>query len=204
MTRQILARALAIGAAAAFAVAACGGPTASTTPTQAPATVAPVATLPASSGLPGFSFELPSVDKELEGLLPDDIGGEPVTKASVTGDTLLQNGAGGDEFQKVLTALGKAPSDLTAALGGNSKAFVIAFKIKDVPASQFFDQFVQLANQGSTSQLSDVTLGGKQVKKFTDASGTATYLYLVGDTIITVSPIVPDDAVLNEIFQKLG
>ncbi|HET9853098.1 MAG TPA: hypothetical protein VFP56_11415 [Candidatus Limnocylindrales bacterium] len=204
MTRQIPARALAIGAATALAVAACGGTTASTTPTQPPATVAPATSQAPSSGLPGFSFELPSVDKELEGLLPDDIGGEPVTKASVTGDTLLQSGSGGDEFQKVLTALGKAPSDLTAALGGNSKAFVIAFKIKDVPASQFFDQFVQLANQGSASQLSDVTLGGKQVKKFTDTAGTTTYLYLVGDTIITVSPIVPDDAVLNEIFQKLG
>jgi hypothetical protein len=204
MTRQILARALAIGAAAALAVAACGSTTPSATPTQAPATVAPVTTAAPPSGLPGFSFELPSVDKELEDLLPDDVGGEAVTKASVTGDTLLQSGTGGGDFQKVLTALGKAPSDLTAALGGNSKAFIIAFKIKDVPASQFFDQFVQLANQGSTSQLSDVTLGGKQVKKFTDAAGTTTYLYLVGDTIITVSPIVPDDAVLNEIFQKLG
>ena len=202
MTRKLLARAVALGAAT-VAVAACGGTTASTAPTQAPVTVAP-ATQPPSSFLPGFSFDLPSADEELEGLLPDDIGGEPVTKASVTGDTLLQNGSGGEDFQKVLDALGKAPSDLTAALGGNSKAFVIAFRIKDVPAGQFFDQFVQLANQDPQTQLSDVTLGGKQAKKFTDSAGTTSYLYLIGDTIVTVSPIVPDDAVLNEIFQKLG
>jgi hypothetical protein len=203
MTRETLSRAAALVAAAALAVAACGGNTATTAPTQAAAT-APPATQPPSSVLPGFSIDLPSVDKDLEALLPDEVGGEALTKASVSGATLLQNGAGGDDLQKVLTALGKAPSDLTAALGGNSKAFVIAFKIKDVPASQFFDQFVQLANQDSTSQLTDVTVGGKQAKKFTDAAGTTMYLYLIDDTIITVSPITPDEAVLDEIFQKLG
>jgi hypothetical protein len=203
MTRQTFPRAAAVVAAAALAVAACGGTTATLAPTAPPATVAPATPAPTSI-LPGFSVDLPSVDKELEALLPDDVAGEPFSKASVSGDTLVQNGSGSEDFQKVLVALGKTPSDLTAALGGNSKAFVIAFKIKGVPASQFFDQFVQLANQGSASQVTDVTFGGKQVKKFTDDAGTTTYLYLVGDTIVTVSPIVPDDAVLNEIFQKLG
>jgi hypothetical protein len=203
MIRRTSARAVAILASVAFAVAACGSTSATTAPTQAPATLAPATPGP-SSILPGFSIDLPSVDKDLEGLLPDDVGGEPITKASVTGDTLLQGGSGGQDFQKVLDALGKAPSDLTAALGGNSKAFIIAFRIKGVPAGQFFDQFVQLANQDPQTQLSDVTLGGKQAKKFTDPSGATTYLYLIGDTIITVAPIVPDDAVLNEIFQKLG
>ena len=202
MTRQTFPRPAAMVAAAALVVAACGGTTATLAPTAAPATVAPATPAP-SSILPGFSIDLPSVDKELEGLLPDEVAGEAVTKASVAGDMLLQ-GANSEDFQKVLNALGKAPSDLTAALGGNSKAFIIAFRIKGVPASQFFNQFVQLANQDPQSQVADVTLGGKQAKKFTDAEGTTTYLYLIGDTIITVSPIVPDDAVLNEIFQKLG
>ncbi len=196
-------RGLAIAAAIAGAVAACGG-VASTTPpaTTAPASAGPAATLPGASFGPGFSFELPSVDKELEGFLPDEIGGEAFTKSSVGGEAFLQ-GTGEEEFQQVLTALGKTPADLTAALAGNSKAFLIAFRVKGVPAGQFLDSFVAAAS-GEGAELTDITLGGKQAKKFIDADGSTMYIYLTGDTIVTVSPISQDQAVLDEIFQKLG
>ncbi len=200
--------ALALAAATAVAIAACGAPAGTSAPaTGAPTTVAPASQPPASllPGLsfgPGFSFELPSVDKELEGLLPDDIAGEAFTKSSVGGEAFLQ-GLGQEEFQQALTALGKTPADLTAALAGNSKAFLIAFRVKGVPAGMFLDSFVLAASEEG-AQLTDITIGGKQAKRFSDPDGTTMYIYLTGDTIVTVSPISQDQAVLDEIFQKLG
>ena len=205
MIRRSPFRSIALVAVAATAFA-CGSPATSTTSTTAPTVAAP--TMPAfsldpnMSFGPGFSFELPSVDKALEAVLPDEIAGEAVSKSSVGGETFLGT-AGSEELTAVLQALGKTPADLTAAVGGNSKAFLIAFKINGVPAGQFLDSFVAAASGDSGVQLTDVTVGGKQAKRFSDNAGTTMYLYLTGDTIVTVSPITQDQAVLDEIFSKL-
>ena len=206
MIRRSFFPSIALVAVAATALA-CGSPAATTTPTTAAPTAAP-ATMPAFSLVPGmsfapgFSFDLPSVDKELEAVLPNDVAGEPISKSSVGGETFLGT-PGSEELTAVLQALGKTPADLTAAVGGNTKAFLIAFRIKGVPAGQFLDSFVTAASGEAGVQLTDVTISGKQAKKFTDAAGTTMYLYLTGDTIVTVSPISLDEAVLNEIFTKL-
>ena len=204
MLRKSLARPTAALAAAAFLVGACGGtgPTTAPTsaPTLAPATLAPTVA-PATLAPASPAFTMPSVDKELEGLLPDEIAGETVSKSSVGGAAMVA-GPGGEYLVPLLTALGKEPADLTAGVGSTSKAFFLAFRIKGLEASEFFDAFIDAAMDEPGAQLSDVTIAGKQAKKFTDSAGTR-YLYFTGDTIITVSPIVASDAIINEIFQKL-
>ena len=207
MNRLHLARFVAAVAALALGLAACGGDAATSGPTPAQPTVAP-ATLPPTTAaspvpstiVPGFS--MPSVDKDLEAILPDTIAGEAVTKGSVSGETMVA-GQGGEDLKDVLAALDKSPSDLTAAIGSNSKAFFLAFRIKGVEASRFFDAFLDAAADNPAAQLSDVTIAGKQAKKFSDTPGSTTYLYLTGDAIVTVSPIVASDAVLDEIFEQL-
>jgi hypothetical protein len=209
MSSRLLTRALALVAAGATFIAACGGGAATTAPTVAP-TLAPAtqgAGVPESSGLPGFSFALPSgfnADKDLEALLPNTIAGETVTKLSLTGDTFMGAGQGTDDLQKVLTQFGKQPADLSVAVGGTSKASVFAFRIKGVDANQMFGAFA--AAQGSdVGTVTDVTIAGKAAKKVVDPAGTVLYLYATGDALITISSTgdALTDAVLNEIFQNL-
>ena len=212
MTARILPRVLALVAAGATFIAACGGSSATTapTPTTAPLpTQGAVATeVPGASGLPGFSFALPSgfhADADLEGLLPDTIAGETVTKLSMTGDSFMGAGMASGDLQTVLTQLGKTPADLSVAVGGTSKASIIAFRIKGVDGNRIFDSFVATAGSQDVGQVSDVNIAGKAAKKVVQTDGTTLYLYATGDTILTVTDIGGGltDALLQQIFQQL-
>ena len=211
MTTSRLARLPALVATAAFVVTACGGTTATTapgatggTPTAAPAaTAGAVATAPAASGLPGFSFELPNQDKELEALLPDEIGGQALTKLSMTGDTFLGS-PGSEDMQATLQALGKTPSDLSVGFASNQSVVILAFRVKGVEASRIFEAVVAASEQEDVANMTDVNINGKAAKKLVDSTDTTSYLYLTGDTLITVTALgTIADATLNEIFSKL-
>jgi len=187
-----------------LAVVACGGSAATTAPTSAAATEPPAATeAPGSSGLPGFSFALPSftADTELEALFPTELGGKPLQVLSMSGSDFLASTPAGDAIQPVLTQLGKSPSDLSVAFGGTEDIAVIAFRIKGLPAEQFLTAYTQSAAQGAT--ITDASFGGKSVKKVTTTDQPATYLYLKNDVIWTVSGSALTDALLNEAFSKL-
>lgn len=207
MTPSSLARPLALVAAGAMFIAACGSGAATTAPSATP-TIAPATAAPAGSGQPGFSFALPSglnADPALEGMLPDTIAGETVTKLSMTGDSFMGGGMGTEDLQKVLDQFGKGPSDLSVAVGGSSKASVFAFRIKGVDANQLFTAFA--AVQGNQSaNVSDVTVAGKAAKKVVESTDATTlYLYAAGDVLITITGNAGGltDPVLNEIFQQL-
>lgn len=210
MPSRALARALALLAAGATFIAACGGGTATTAPTTA-ATVAPATQGGAASGdlgQPGFSFALPSgfnADPDLESKLPATIAGETVQKLSMTGDSFMGIGQGTDDLQKVLDQFHKQPADLSVAIGSTSKVSVFAFRIKGVDANQMFSSFASIQGNQSAS-VSDVTIAGKAAKKVVESTDATTiYLYASGDVLITISPIGDGltDAVLNEIFQNL-
>lgn len=189
-------------------VAACGGAASS----GAPATSAPVATqgaaatqAPAGSGGPGFSFDLPSEDEELEKILPDEVGGEPVQKASMSGASIFQGG-GTEDMQAMITKLGKSPDDLSAAFGGNSKASIVAFRVKGADANAIYQAFVEAADPEDVVSVTDVTVAGKSAKKIVgEDAGTTSYVYLYGDAVVVVSTMAGelDQQVLDEIFSKL-
>jgi len=204
MTARRTGTALALFAGVALAVAACSGTAATTGPTSGASTEAPATEAPGSSGLPGFSFALPSftADTELEALFPDAIGGQNLQVLSMTGSDFLGSNPAGNEIGPILTRLGKSPSDLSVAFGGTTDIAVIAFRIKGVPADQFLTAYTQAAPQGAS--ITDASLGGKSVKKVvTPDSATPTYLYLKDDVIWTVSGTNVTDALLNEAFSKL-
>jgi hypothetical protein len=204
MTRLTFVRPLAIVAAGAMALAACGSSAPSTGPTTPPlATVAPPTQAAPATGAPGFSFTLPSVDKELEAVLPDQIGGVAVQKASMTGEAML-GVPGSEEFQQVLAALNKTPADVTGAFGGTTRAITIAVRIKGLDAGTFFNAFVQ-ASQDDQAVITDATIAGKPAKKVVDGSGATTYLYFTGDTVVTIAGAGADltDPELTEIFGQL-
>lgn len=208
MSINRLPRPLALAAAAAFVVTACGGSAATTAPaTVAPATGGPTVTIPPSSVDPGFSFAIPSgfnADTDLEGILPDEIGGVALTKLSMTGDQFLGDGSA-EDMEETLAALDKSPGDLSVAFGGNATVVLIAFRVKGVDANTIYQAVVASQEAEDVTNIADVTIGGKPAKKLVDSTETTTYLYLTGDAVVTVTGAgtVLDDATLNEIFSKL-
>ena len=209
MTARRTGLALTLFVGTALAVAACGGAAATGAPTsgtasEAPITEAPSTEAPGSSGLPGFSFALPSftADTELEAMFPKDLGGKTLQVLSMSGSDFLGSNPAGNELAPILSGLGKSPSDLSVAFGGTADIAVIAFRIKGVPADQFLNAYTQHAPQGAA--ITDASFGGKSVKKVvTPDSESATYLYLKNDVIWTVSGNGVTDALLNEAFSKL-
>lgn len=206
MTRPTLARLLALVAAATTAIAACGGSAATGAPSDAAATSAPAtqgaaSQAPLGSGGPGFSFSLPSEDKDLEAIIPDEIGGEAVVKSSMGGGSMPS-----EDMTAMLQKLGKTPADLSAAFGGNSKASLVAVRVKGTDANALFEAFKEGAAAGEVGEVTDVTIAGKQAKRVVSGDGaTTSYLYVRGDTLITVGTMAwdIDQQVLDEIFSKL-
>jgi hypothetical protein len=209
-TRRLAVLALLSGLV--LGTAACGGSTATNAPAATPGTVAsqqPAATQPGSSqGLPDISFGLPSFtpDTELEAMFPRDIAGETMTVTSMTGTEFLGGGVAGAQIAPVLSKLGKSPNDLSVAYGGTSSLVVGAFRLKGLPAAQFFSAYIQQV-QTQQATITDASFAGKSVKKLAvPGSGTASYIYLHGDVVWTVGGIggaEPSTDVLNEAFSKL-
>jgi hypothetical protein len=209
MTRNPIARTIALLGAIAVLLAACGGTTATTAPTGAAPTVAPptqaaASVAPGFSFGPGFSIDLPSDDKDLEAILPSDLGGVALQKFSMTGESFMAGGTGAEDMAATLQLLGKTPADLSVAFAGNTTVILIAFKVKDVGATQIYDAVVAAQDSQDVANITDVTIAGKSAKKVVDSTSTTVYLYLTGDAVITVTGVgALPDATLNEIFTKL-
>ena len=198
MTARTIARPLALLAGVAILVAACGGGAASQAPaTQAPATQAPAATDGALGSFPTASFH---GDVDLERMLPTEIGGEAITPLSMTGEQFM-GGGGSDELTGILSGLNKAPKDLSVAFGGTTTVSIIAFQIDGVPGGTILEAFKNASTGGAT--LTDVSFGGKSVKKITDENGDDSYAYSKDDVVFVVSGDELTDALLNETFSKL-
>jgi hypothetical protein len=204
MTARRTVKGLALLVGATLLIAACG-PSATATGTPGtptgPATQPPASEAP-SSGLPGFSFALPSFtsDAELEAMFPTSLGGQTLQVLSMSGNDFMGSGMSGTEIGPILQQLGKSPADLSVAVGGTSSVSVIAFRIKGVPADQFLSAYTQTA-QGAT--ITDASFGGKPVKKVVTTGQDPIYLYLHDDVIWTVGGTGLTDALLNEAFSKL-
>lgn len=213
MTARRAARSLTLLAGLAIFATACGGeaPTASpgatgsANSTAVPATQGPVGT---AGGGPTFalpSFELPSADAALEALLPDDIAGETVGKSSITGVQFL-GFMGSPEVEAVLDQFEKSPSDLSVAFGGTTTLTLIAYRLKGVDGSQFFNTFLVAAGEDGEVTVTDAAYGGKSVKKVvsTNTSIGTVYVYTAGDVMFIVGGDDITDALLTEAFSKIG
>ncbi len=214
MTTSKLPRALALAAGAVALVVAACGPSGSTAPTSgavatnAPATQAPVATPggPTDGGLPTFVLPSFNADVDLEALLPDELGGTATQKFSMAGDSFMGTGGqGSEELNAVLGQFGKSVADLSVGFAGTDKIVVIAYQIEGVPASVVFPAFLAAAQQDAEVTITDVTIGGKAVKKAVSADSEmgTTYVYASGDVLFIVGGDGVSEALLTEAFQKL-
>jgi hypothetical protein len=197
-------------AVASILVAACSGSAAPGSPVaSAPAAASSEAPLVAPSEAPAASpaavesaqpaesiaipsFALPSTDKGLEALLPNELCGEKSTKMSLGGEMLAQ---GADtSFLTTVQALGKTVADVSYAIatGGSGTCQVSAgvIRIKGADAGQLQSVFLaEAAKQGALTQKS---LGGKDVHIQANKGGQSTsYFYFKADAIFFV--VAPDE-----------
>ena len=195
----------------ALIVAACGGGGPTTAPTQAMPTEPPTPTFDQSTfdlgsfDLGSFdlgSFAIPSFtsDEELEALLPDSIGGQPVIKQSVSGQAFIDMGMGA-AFEDILGEVGASPSDLSVAIGSGGTLILFAYRVEGQSAEQVFGGLEAALQAGGGGTVSEINVGGRTLSQVTAAAET-TYIYLAGDVVFvigdisgTVAPQVLQDAV---------
>lgn len=208
MTTRTLALPLAALTSLAILVAACGPGAATQAPgaTSAAATQVPVTQAPAGTGgaVPTLNLSSFHADVQLEELFPDQIGGQTLTVLSMSGAELMGDGSS-PELEATLTALGKSPSDLSVAFGGVTGVTIIAFQIKGVAGGSILTEFFKAYQQETESSITDVTIGGKAVKKIvpTDTGEETTYVYTSRDVVFAVGGEEITDAQLTEVFSKL-
>jgi hypothetical protein len=169
-------------ASTAVVQSASAAPSASYAQPSGSSTALPSAGASASNALP--SFVLPSTDKALEALSPDEMCGQKVQKLSMSGSAFEQ---ADPEFVQLLAALGKTPADVSMAAGGiqsGSKCSAGIFEVKGADPAQFKQDFLDAAAKNG-DHYTEKSLGGKTVLS-DPTSKNVQYGYFKGDALIFV------------------
>ena len=127
---------------------------------------------------------LPSTDKALEALIPDEMCGQKVQKLSMSGSAFEQADPG---FVQLLAALGKTPADVSMAAGGiqsGAKCSAGIFEVKGADPAQFKQDFLDAAAKNG-DHYTEKSLGGKTVLA-DPTSKNVQYGYFKGDALIFV------------------
>ncbi len=221
------------GLVVALTVAACSSTTASTAPSAAanvpgtgPTAAAP-SEIPASapsaapstppsvapsnppSEVPSValpSFVLPSDDKGLEALLPDELCGKKAIKTSASGKRYEEYQT--DTDKAILAQLGKTLSDIVFAYAGpgqgaatcRSAAWV--YRVKGADPDKLKAVFIAAAKQESNTTYTTANIGGRDVYVgVTPGAKTRSYAYFIGDALFAA--IAPDDASAAKVLQAM-
>ncbi|HYN64469.1 MAG TPA: hypothetical protein VES36_07690 [Candidatus Limnocylindrales bacterium] len=172
-------------------VAACGGRASSSSAAQATPSPTPQPTAAGSSGVALPS--LPSSAKDLEALIPDEIGGISLTKFSMQGDEFLSSGGAPVETQEFLEGLGVSTDDIAVAAGygvatdsGDSLA-VFVFRAEGAGTERLLTLFKKATDADRDAPLDwkTATVGGKQVDRAVDPEqgDQVVYVYASGDVL---------------------
>ena len=214
---------LAASAALAVFVAACGGSATAAPSAAAPSVAASVApsvepspspeasAAAAASAAPAASGALPSIvlpsftaDKDLEALLPATFNGVTLQKFSMKGAQFLGQSSNSD-LDKAVTALGLTTADVSVAIAadptGKMDISFAAIRFAGADSGKLLQVF-QAASQAQGNLVGSVNLGGKDVIKTKDSSGTSfSYFYVRNDVVLGVT--AKDDASAAPALQLL-
>jgi hypothetical protein len=212
--------------AAAFAVAGCGGSTATPVPTARPSVAASVVASagasasgsPAPSGSAaasptnGIDIGLPHVEAALEDLLPGTIGGIALQKFSEPLSTLVASSQGGEKliYAPWLVQFGKTPDDVNVAIAVDFTSRINfhanAIRIPGTTAETLSATFAETATKAGWP-VRKVNFALKPVLEITDPTAAAKgllgvgYVYASGDVLYIV--VTDDSALLLECMIKL-
>ena len=194
--------------ATALVLAACGGSGTTTAPARAtPTDAASLIVVPtfdlSSLTLPSFALPSFTGDEELEGLLPDTIGGQAVIKQSMSGSAFIGVGMGGAAaLEEMLAELDATIDDLSVAIGsagtGPATITVFAYQIDGVSADRIFQGLQQAVPSGGGDTMHQRTVAGRTVTEV-GVAGETTWIYLAGDVVFiiggTLTPELLEDVV---------
>ena len=152
----------------------------STAASEAPSEAA---SAPASFAIP--SFVLPSSDKALEALIPDQFCGTKPLKGSLTGDQVFAGSTKDAAVVAALQSMGKTKADVSAAFGitTSTDCGVAIIRVNGANESDLKRVFQQSAAASGTTYTDD-SVGGKAV--LSDDPTGFSYTYFKGDGIFTV------------------
>jgi hypothetical protein len=225
---------LLLGAASIAAILA-GCETATTSPgaTQHPVTAlspsqvtsaseTPTASLAAGSptAIASDPLGLPHLDRALEALLPDTIGGVELERFSLTLQAYMNTTAGAGEnvlYPPWLVKLGKTPADAIMAVAAdlrpeNSLQLVVhAIRVPGADAATLSSSFSEIASKAGWPVTPHPNYGstGKTVLEIIDLAAKAAgemyagYVYAKGDVLYTVIVGAGQDQLLLEALIKL-
>lgn len=189
--------------AAAPSIAASVAPSVEPSPSPTASAAAAASAEPAASGaLP--SIGLPNQDTNLEAVLPSTFNGVTLQKFSMKGAQFLGQDPTSD-FNKAVTALGLTTADVSVAIAADPTAKMdvtfVAIRFAGADSGKLLQVF-QAAAQASGSLLSSANVGGKDVIKTKDTSGTSfSYFYVRNDVVLGVT--AKDDASAAPALQLL-
>jgi hypothetical protein len=167
------------------------------TTTPSPATPEPTPTVtpePTEAGTAGSAGAFPNFDldgdPELAGRFPATVGGQPLQLRSLGGNAFAA--AGPDPvFDDFLQAIGADATDVSVAFGGvqiGEEALTAgAFRVRGASEDELEREFIAASEDaGEVPQLSEETIGGKDVWTAIDVSGETemqVFVYTSGDTL---------------------
>jgi hypothetical protein len=190
-TRRVLTFIFAL----ATALAGCTS-NAPAAPTQTSGTSTPAPSIAPSFGLP-IDGEAPHQVPELEAMLPSDVLGVPVRKASVSGQQAIEELNIPNPVLDAITLMGRSRADIQVALGAaEDDSFVMtAIRVPRMDA-QTMRATIVAANDRDVLPVREGQIAGKSVSSLGDSQ----FYYATGDILFSV---FGDANVANEIISKL-
>lgn len=191
-------------------LAACTGAPSTTAVPTAPQVTSPP--LP-SVALP--SFELPSFvpDQLLEDLFPDELGGQPLSVRSASGQTVvnLLNEDDPYKFNEFLGDIGASIDQVSVAIAFSiiphpsgttdpTGASILALRVQGASGAAMLERLAAAVQEDVENvQIGSTTIGRKNVTSIEDPDSSA-YLYAVGEVVFMVGGT---PALVEEAFTKL-
>ena len=196
----------------AAALAACSSPaTSSQQPASAAAsTPSPAASTAASEAsatpeAPAASVVVPSMGAgtPLVDLLPAELGGEATQKHAFAGDDLSAlDASSAMVFGSLQNVLGSDGSDMTIGTASNSRASIIAIRVKGKSAQEISDAMIAGRTLNATTTKDELDLGGKHVIKVTTTIAPLPF-YMYGTSDVSFTIAAADETIVAEALSKL-
>jgi predicted dehydrogenase len=176
------------------AIAACNG--------AASGSGSPAATaLPAPAATPAAAATV-SLAGPLEDLVPDEVGGVQLVKTTVHGPDLGElDPEEAANYASVLENV-DGPLEAFAVVSANGEGLAIAaWRMEGTDGRQLGESFIGFVVGLGETQVEDITIEGKEVKRVTPADANPIHVYVTGEVMFVVQ--AADPALVEDAFAAL-
>jgi hypothetical protein len=178
------------------AVAACGGRSGSPAAVAAPSQAAATRAVDASSPVP------PTVSGPVDDLLPNEIAGVTLTKRTIHGPDIADlDAAEAANFGAILQNVDGPPEAFAVTSATGDGLAVSAWRMEGTEGGQLGDSFIAFVSGQGESEVEDITIEGKAVKRITPADTAPLHVYVVDEVMFVVQSTNPE--LVPEVFAVL-